>query len=102
MVKHKRKKQRQRGMGWGSDNKTYSTRKVPALEEYHQSHFRKKFKCIAILAKGKPNKSRWFMRREGWFVWKRYEKLRDAENALKTLVRKQYPSEYYEFKIECS
>ena len=100
MANYKRKKKRQRNLGWSSNSRLHKHRRIDE-QLTRDLHKRKKSKTIVVLAKSKPGKPTWWNRlgTEDWFVWSRYEKKKDANNALKNLRNKAYPSEYYEFKI---
>jgi len=99
MSNYKRKKKKLRKDGWSSNSRLHKHKKRIIPEE--KSYSRKKAKKIAILAKSKPKKASWWNPRgtKDWFVWSRYEKMKDAENALRSLRTKRFTSEYYEFKI---
>ena len=108
MSNYKRKKKKTRDIGWTVDGKKYSETKglIDADEQINpnpQKHTRKKSKSVVIMAKSKPGKARWWNKRgtKDWFIWKRYEKINDATNALKTLTRSGYQAEIYEFRIDC-
>ena len=98
MSNYKRKKKKLRKDGWSSSGRLHKhKRKVLPSEE--KSYPRKKIKKVVILAKSKPGKTFWWNPRKthDWFVWSRYEKQKDAENALRTLTKSRW-NEYYEFK----
>lgn len=107
MANYKRKKKRERKSGWSSESRLHSRKKIEnfldqQLEPPRNLTKRKKDKTIAILAKSKPGKPRWWNKihpKNDWFVWKRYEKPKDAINAIKQL-KKGFQSNFYEFIID--
>ena len=101
MSNYKRKKKKQRKSGWSSSSKLHKHKRIDESTVRNLSK-RKKTKAIIVLAKSKPGKPTWWNRlgTTDWFVWSRYEKMKDAENALKGMRTKRYPSEFYEFKID--
>ena len=101
MSNYKRKKKKQRKSGWGSSGRLHKheKRKLPQTRNIYK---RQKAKKIIVLAKSLPGKTVWWNRNRttDWFVWSRYEKMKDAQNAMKRLIRKDnYPGNNYEFKI---
>jgi len=104
MAHHKRKKQKRTPyVGYklardGEDHSNYKRRTEHELELNKTSRIRKKKKRIVIQAKSKPGKS-WWWGRHGWFVWSKYEKMRDAENAISVLRKKRYTGDTYNFRI---
>ena len=101
MSNYKRKKRRQRKIGWTSDGRLHSRNRDAQTQLLTKTKYKRaKLKKITILAKRKPNAPKWFSDEDGWFVWKRYEKQKDADNALKALrIRQGYYHSYYDFKI---
>ena len=99
-MNHKRKKKRERKDGWSSNARLHSRTRDAQTGTLIEKHGkRKKTKKIPIMAKRKSNAPKWFHRDDGdWFVWQRYEKMRDAENAL-AAMSKGWPSKYHELTI---
>ena len=101
MSNHKRKKPKAKKDGWTSMGRLYSRNRdaQTGLLPEQPPHRRTKTKSIPIMAKRKPNAPKWFHKDDGgWRVWSRYEKMRDAENALKAM-QKGWPSKYHELRI---
>ena len=106
MANYKRKKKKERKEGWSSESRLHSRTRLASFFDEQitpnpQKHRRKKSKNIEILAKSKPGAPRWWNKfgTKGWFVWAKYEKIKDAENALVHL-QKNWQNKHYEFKID--
>ena len=97
MTNFKRKKKKRRKDGWSSLGRLHKHKRI---EESHRNLTkRQKSKNIIIYAKSLPGAPTWWNRlgTADWFVWARYEKMKDAENALVNLNKKL--TNRYDFKI---
>ena len=98
MTNFKRKKKKRQKDGWSSLGRLHKHKRI---EESHRNLTkRQKSKNIIIYAKSLPGAPTWWNRlgTADWFVWARYEKMKDAENAIRILTKNKQ-NKHYEFRI---
>ena len=97
MTNFKRKKKKRRKDGWSSSGRLHKHEKRMLDEDTRNRTKRTKIKRIGILARYKGTTWKWWTKKD-WFVRARYEKMKDAENAIRILTKNKQ-NKHYEFRI---